>query len=182
MCNGHEKSNWQVGAVEEPLPLLHTSGSPGCREGWWHTVAWGWVYLILLPQEILGEKLFLNRWEPSGFGAMKPCSKWQLLGEMAVMGTGRERCWHREAKPCSVSVPSSNQEALKWHLWRCVKYTHTNVLFLSLLFQILCSSSPVTMQKGGSMRDVAYESEIKVRSVCCVLSPKYRFSFRKQIL
>lgn len=151
MCNVHEKSNRQVGAVEEPLPLLHTSGSPRCREGWWPTAAWGWIYLTLLPQEISGEKLFLNRWEPRGFGAMKTCSKWQLLGGMAVMRSGRECCQHREVKSCSVSVPSSNQETLKWCLWRCVNiHTHTHKCFMlepfvsDPVFQLTCYK-----QKGG---------------------------------
>lgn len=143
MCNGHEKSNWQVGAVGEPLPLLHTSGSPGCREGWWHTAAWGWIYLTPLPQEISGERLFLNRWEPSGFGAMKTCSKWQLLGEMAVRESGREVCWNRTVKSCSVSVPSSNQETLKLHIWRCVNI-HKHKCFMlepfvsDPVFQLAC--------------------------------------------
>lgn len=184
MCNGHEKSNWQVGAVEEPLALLHTSGSPGCREGWWYTAAWGWIYLTLLPQEILEEKLFLNRWEPSGFGAMEPCSKWQLLGEMAVMGNGREHCWHREVKPCSVSVSSSNQETLKWHLWRCVNtHTHTQMCYAwTFCFRSSVPARLLQCRKEGPWEIIACESEIEVRSVCCVLSPKYRFSFRKQIL
>lgn len=51
---------------------------------------------------------------------MKTCSKRQLLREMAGMGSGRERCWHREVKSCSVSVPPSSQETLKRHRWRCV--------------------------------------------------------------
>lgn len=189
MCNVHEKSNRQVGAVEEPLPLLHTSGSPRCREGWWPTAAWGWIYLTLLPQEISGEKLFLNRWEPRGFGAMKTCSKWQLLGGMAVMRSGRECCQHREVKSCSVSVPSSNQETLKWCLWRYVNiHTHTQMFYAwAFCFRSCVPAHLLQAERGiqtleGPWEMVDCESEIKVRSVCCIFSPKYRFSFRKQIL
>lgn len=81
-----------------------------------------------LLQEILGGKLVLNRWEPTVFGATKTYVKRQLLGEMAVMRSGRALPARRGEILCRV-CPIIKPRDTKMAFVEMCKYTHTQTIY-----------------------------------------------------